>query len=489
VETYQREFDREQDPAAPAAQPELEYPGRRSASAALDAPSAPSPSGIIRRKSSGAAADQKVMRAALDRASGGAGHGLPAELRARFEQSTGADLGGVRVHTGAESQAAAAAVGAKAYAVGTDIHFGAGQYDPGSASGQELLAHEVFHTLQAPQAGGGDGVELSEGHDADEVEADRGAAAMVAGEQAVQPTAAAGGVVRRKPNSYSEQKGLTWSGGTALQEDEITAWAAQKQSLVMQGLTYVGLAAGFKPTLGADTLIEKLEKDAMAEYNSRVSMMKASIEHLENELESADDKRTSGSLWWKKSNAGWEAYYQKVKKELASEEAILDALENGKEDTLAKATKKANGALAAINSFVGKANSLAKAINGETQTLNPSVFEDISTATSKIGKMTSVIEFGIKLLDRSKFTAFEKNPSEETAIAWARHVGSTFKSAGAFAEGLPGGWGTVISSMCAMPSIVTENFYSVMTKRYARIDAETRDDSGGSKMLEEGTSG
>src|SRR5689334_23005507 len=64
---------------------------------------------------------------AVAQAGGSSGTPLPDELRTRFEGSLGADLSGVRVHTGPDSQAAADAVGARAYAVGNDIHFGAGQ--------------------------------------------------------------------------------------------------------------------------------------------------------------------------------------------------------------------------------------------------------------------------------------------------------------------------------------------------------------------------
>ena len=43
---------------------------------------------------------------------------------------------------------AAEAVGAKAFAVGRSVYFGAGAYEPGSTRGRELLAHEVAHTVQ-----------------------------------------------------------------------------------------------------------------------------------------------------------------------------------------------------------------------------------------------------------------------------------------------------------------------------------------------------
>src|SRR5690606_38244399 len=99
-----------------------------------------------------------------------------------FEDSLGADLSGVRVHRDASSETAAQAVGAKAYTIGQDIHFGAGQFDPSSSEGQLLLAHEVAHTVQ--QAGGPaarqNKLAVSSPVDAAELEADRAAEAMVA---------------------------------------------------------------------------------------------------------------------------------------------------------------------------------------------------------------------------------------------------------------------------------------------------------------------
>jgi len=121
--------------------------------------------------------------AAVGQAAGSSGASLPASLRERFESSLGADLSSVRVHTGAESATAATAVGARAYTTGQDIHFGAGEYDPSSAFGVHLLAHEVAHTVQ--QQGGPPTrqhkLAVSGPTDGAEVEADRAADAMVAG--------------------------------------------------------------------------------------------------------------------------------------------------------------------------------------------------------------------------------------------------------------------------------------------------------------------
>jgi hypothetical protein len=127
---------------------------------------------------------------------------LPDGIRHRFEGSLGADLTGVRIHTGPASAAAADAVGAKAYASGQDIHFAAGKYQPDDPFGMHLLAHEVAHTVQqsgasaaAPQCK----LEVSMSGDASEVEADRAADAMVRGERAAVSSASAG-QIQRDPN-------------------------------------------------------------------------------------------------------------------------------------------------------------------------------------------------------------------------------------------------------------------------------------------------
>src|SRR5689334_4246280 len=61
--------------------------------------------------------------AAVASTAGSTGAPLPADARGRFESSLGTDLSAVRVHTGAESAAAAEGLGARAFAVGQDIHF------------------------------------------------------------------------------------------------------------------------------------------------------------------------------------------------------------------------------------------------------------------------------------------------------------------------------------------------------------------------------
>lgn len=75
-------------------------------------------------------------------------HPLDPATRARFEPRFGYDLSGVRIYRDVASAALAAYLGAAAYTVGRNIHFGAGQYAPYTVAGQRLLAHELAHVVQ-----------------------------------------------------------------------------------------------------------------------------------------------------------------------------------------------------------------------------------------------------------------------------------------------------------------------------------------------------
>jgi len=169
-------------PSAPTHDDDL-APGRGSRSSRMDAPARPITGGLIQRKARDAKGVAEGADAAVSAASSSGGSPLPAPLMRKFESSLGAELSSVRVHTGGESAHAAQAVGARAYTMGQDIHFGAGQYDLSSEGGQHLLAHEVAHTVQ--QRGGSptrqNKLEVSSPGDAAELEADRAADAMMIG--------------------------------------------------------------------------------------------------------------------------------------------------------------------------------------------------------------------------------------------------------------------------------------------------------------------
>jgi hypothetical protein len=68
--------------------------------------------------------------------------------RAYFEPRFGVGFSGVRIHTGSKAQQLARSINAQAFTHGSDIYFGAGKYNPYSAEGRHLMAHELTHTIQ-----------------------------------------------------------------------------------------------------------------------------------------------------------------------------------------------------------------------------------------------------------------------------------------------------------------------------------------------------
>jgi hypothetical protein len=111
----------------------------------------------------------------LTQAGSEAGSSLDEDVRGRMEATLGADLGGVRVHTGPASAAAAESIGARAYTIGSDIHLGAEALQSRSDERNRVLTHEAIHTVQ--QGGGAvplsGTLPVSEPGDPSEIEARR----------------------------------------------------------------------------------------------------------------------------------------------------------------------------------------------------------------------------------------------------------------------------------------------------------------------------
>lgn len=82
------------------------------------------------------------------------GSPLDAQLRATMEGRFGVDFGSVRLHTGDRAERDAADVHARAFTVGDDVVFGAGEYVPHTAEGRRLIAHELAHVIQQRRAVG-----------------------------------------------------------------------------------------------------------------------------------------------------------------------------------------------------------------------------------------------------------------------------------------------------------------------------------------------
>lgn len=78
----------------------------------------------------------------------GGGQALPKSTRAYFEPRFGHNFSQVRVHNDSRAANMARNVNARAFTVGPNIAFGAGQYQPGTPHGNRLLAHELTHVVQ-----------------------------------------------------------------------------------------------------------------------------------------------------------------------------------------------------------------------------------------------------------------------------------------------------------------------------------------------------
>jgi Domain of unknown function (DUF4157) len=110
-------------------------------------PASPSPSvGYTQPSSDGIEATPEV-EATIHQAHG-SGQAIPASIRARLEQSLGADFRGVRVHADARADHLNRALQARAFTTGHDIFFRQGEYNPSDSGGREVLAHELTHVVQ-----------------------------------------------------------------------------------------------------------------------------------------------------------------------------------------------------------------------------------------------------------------------------------------------------------------------------------------------------
>jgi uncharacterized protein DUF4157/DNA/RNA non-specific endonuclease len=99
--------------------------------------------GTVHREAASAA---PIPAAAQVNIAGGAP--LPPAVRSFMEPRFGASFGNVRVHTGESAAQQSADLNAHAFTVGEHVFFGRDKFQPESASGRELIAHELTHTIQ-----------------------------------------------------------------------------------------------------------------------------------------------------------------------------------------------------------------------------------------------------------------------------------------------------------------------------------------------------
>ncbi|HEX4953038.1 MAG TPA: DUF4157 domain-containing protein [Thermoanaerobaculia bacterium] len=112
--------------------------------------------------SPGAGAAEQVQRSAvgeagavspqfqrsLESAVAGGGETLPGPTRSFMGDRFGRDFSSVRVHSDSRADTLSRRINARAFTLGNNVFFARSQYQPGTAEGQRLLAHELTHVVQ-----------------------------------------------------------------------------------------------------------------------------------------------------------------------------------------------------------------------------------------------------------------------------------------------------------------------------------------------------
>lgn len=177
--------------------------------------------GVVQRQAAPAARSAGTLApgtaARIQAAAQGGGRALPAPTRTLMESRLGRrDFSNVRVHADSTADGLSRQMGAEAFTVGNNIFFAAGRYDPQSATGQKLLAHELTHVVQ--QGGGAAAaqpkLELGGPDTPAEREADHVAETFASGLAAGPILRSAAGAVQRFPNPLPAPQSTPPSGGT-----------------------------------------------------------------------------------------------------------------------------------------------------------------------------------------------------------------------------------------------------------------------------------
>ena len=131
-------------------------PGSASPSATQGRISGPGAGSLLRRQAAPGPGrvDGQAAPASVYRALASPGTALDRSTRAFMEAGFGRDFSRVRIHADGGAATSAREVEALAYSVGGDVVFGPGQYQPGTAAGRRLIAHELVHVAQEDAAGG-----------------------------------------------------------------------------------------------------------------------------------------------------------------------------------------------------------------------------------------------------------------------------------------------------------------------------------------------
>jgi hypothetical protein len=150
--------------------------------------------------------------ASVARVVGSAGRPLDPPTRRFMETRYGHDFGHVRVHDDEAARHSADELGARAWTLGSHIAFEPRVYDPLTAHGRALIAHELAHTIQQHGRAPGSAPRLGPAGGAQESEARAASRAVTAGMPATVTPGSAAGSIQREP--VADEPSTDTGGGT-----------------------------------------------------------------------------------------------------------------------------------------------------------------------------------------------------------------------------------------------------------------------------------
>ena len=109
---------------------------------------APSPGPVQVQRFAGPGQGAGEAPESVERVLAGSGNALESGVRRDMEHRFCHDFSQVRVHAGPDAARSAREVNARAYTVGKQVVFGAGQFALATQEGRRLLAHELTHVVQ-----------------------------------------------------------------------------------------------------------------------------------------------------------------------------------------------------------------------------------------------------------------------------------------------------------------------------------------------------
>lgn len=272
-------------------------------------------------------------------------------------------------------------------------------------------------------------------------------------------------VMRGPNNSYSEGKGLKWDGGGDLSDEENKQWAEKQAAFAQKAAGFVAKKLGFDSGKVIDGMKKRIKQD--------IADRQAYIDNLKKQLE--DGKKNGRDT-------------SDIQKTYDSEVKKLENVKGSSDDVITKANEMAGKANEVIGSVAGVGKAIQSASGGKIETTMFKSMADVNEKIENVGKLVSAAH---QIYDtQNALTAFQANPTFDTAAAWGNAVGAAFDEIAKWVPKLPMGWDTVISGALQTPKVVIAAFISISKSYYARVDEMSKDPaSHGAKILKDGESG